>query len=222
MDANTNTVLRLFNSRRHLLTLLATQGYYVDNDVDFSIQDVSIMFNNNQLDMLLSNQSESSSKETSEAVASPKKVYVRYYTGKALRTNVLDEIIEQSFVDDADVLNKKTDTLIVVVDDEPNDSLRQRLTYLYDNQGIFVVVHNIKRLQYNLLKHVMVPEMTILSPEETQTLMEVRNIKDLSQLPEMSRFDPLALATCMRPQQVCRLRRISTSAYEYDYYRVCV
>ena len=211
MDANTNTILRLFNSRKHLLTLLKRQGYNTDDHTDFSIQDVSIMFNNNQLDMLLQ----------VEDLANPKKAYVKYYTGKALRTNMLDEMLEDLFVID-DVLDKKTDTLIVVVDDEPNDSLRQRLTYIYDHQGIFVVVHNIKRLQFNLLEHVMVPEMTILSDEETRTWMESRNLKDLSQLPEMSRFDPLALATCMRPRQVCRLRRISTTAYEYDYYRVCV
>lgn len=212
MDAaNTNTILRLFNSRKHLLTLLQYQGYNIVDHVDFSIQDVSIMFNNNQLDMLLSNDVESA----------PKKAYIKYYTGKALRTNILDEMLEDLFVID-DVLDKKTDTLIVVVDDEPNDSLRQRLTYIYDHQGIFVVVHNIKRLQFNLLKHAMVPEMNILSDEETRAFVASRNIKDLTQLPEMSRFDPLALATCMRPQQVCRLRRISTSAYEYDYYRVCV
>jgi DNA-directed RNA polymerase subunit H (RpoH/RPB5) len=130
-------------------------------------------------------------------------------------------MLEDLYVID-DVLDKKTDTLIVVVDDEPNDSLRQRLTYIYDHQSVFVVVHNIKRLQFNLLEHVMVPEMTILSDEETCAFMESKNLKDLTQLPEMSRFDPLALATCMRPRQVCRLRRISTSAYEYDYYRVCV
>jgi DNA-directed RNA polymerase subunit H (RpoH/RPB5) len=191
------------------LTLLQRQGYNVVDHVDLSIQDVSIMFNNNQLDMFLSNDTDT------------KKVYIKYYTGKALRTNILDEMLEDLYVID-DVLDKKTDTLIVVVDDEPNDSLRQRLTYIYDHQSVFVVVHNIKRLQFNLLEHVMVPEMTILSDEETCAFMESKNLKDLTQLPEMSRFDPLALATCMRPRQVCRLRRISTSAYEYDYYRVCV
>ena len=215
MDAaNTNMILRLFNSRKTLLNLLQLQGYNVIDHVDFSIQDVSIMFNNKQLDMLLSN-------EGTKEESGTKKAYIKYYTGKALRTNILDEILEDLFVID-DVLDKKTDTLIVVVDDEPNDSLCQRLTYIYDHQGIFVVVHNIKRLQFNLLEHVMVPKMNILSDEETGVLMETKNIKDLTQLPEMSRFDPLALATCMRPRQVCRLRRISTSAYEYDYYRVCV
>jgi len=204
----TNHVISLYKSRQNLLKLLEAQGYLVDDHRDFSIRDVSIMNTHEQLDMLLQHGS------------GAQKVYVKYYLGKTLRTNVLDDLIEDLFVLD-EVLRKETDTLIIVTE-EPNDSLQAKLRYTYDHQGVFVVVHNIKRLQFNLLEHQLVPKVTLLDAAETQKLLETYRIKDLSQIPEMSRFDPLALAMGMRPRQVCRLRRISTTAYEYDYYRVCV
>jgi len=48
------------------------------------------------------------------------------------------------------------------------------------------------------------------------------NIRDLSQLPEVSRFDPQSLAICLRPGQVCKYTRKSVASLEHDYYRVCV
>ena len=42
------------------------------------------------------------------------------------------------------------------------------------------------------------------------------------QLPEISRFDPQALALCIRPGDVCKFIRNSSTALEYNYYRICV
>ena len=50
------------------------------------------------------------------------------------------------------VLEKK-DVLIIITEDEPNDSITSRLKYLFDHDGILVVIHNINRLQYNILEH---------------------------------------------------------------------
>jgi len=48
------------------------------------------------------------------------------------------------------------------------------------------------------------------------------NLKSKMLLPDMSRFDPLALAVCLRPGQVCQMLRKSATAMNYNYYRVCI
>jgi DNA-directed RNA polymerase subunit H (RpoH/RPB5) len=93
---------------------------------------------------------------------------------------------------------------------------------LFDHDGVFVVVHNIQRLQFNILKHKLVPSTTILTDDEVAELKVKYNIKVLSQLPEISRFDPVALAILIRPGHVCKILRSSATALDYDYYRICV
>ena len=47
-------------------------------------------------------------------------------------------------------------------------------------------------------------------------------IKDKSQLPEISRFDPHALVVGVRPGNICLIQRSSLTALKTNYYRVCV
>jgi DNA-directed RNA polymerase subunit H len=83
-------------------------------------------------------------------------------------------------------------------------------------------MHNIKRLQYNILQHTLVPKATILAEKAVDELKAKYNLKTLAQLPEISRFDPQSLALCLRPGQVLELQRKSDTAMTYPYYRVCV
>jgi len=119
------------------------------------------------------------------------------------------------------VLTKK-DTLMVIIDDEPNDTIITRLRYLYEHDGIFVIIHNIHRLQSNILNHTLVPNMNILNTEDEVSFMKKYQLKTKSQLPEISRFDPQALVIGIRPGQICKIQRPSTTALTTDYYRVCV
>ena len=83
-------------------------------------------------------------------------------------------------------------------------------------------MHNIERLQFNLLNHVLVPYTEILENSQVEELKKEYSLKNLTQLPEISRFDPHALAVCLRPGQVCKLQRKSSTALNYYYYRVCL
>jgi len=167
------------------------------------------MFSNSQLDMLIKHSD------------SERKVYIKYYlTAKQIRPQNLDDIIEDLFVIE-NVLTKD-DTLIIITEDEPNDTIVTKMKYLYDHDGIFVVIHNIRRLQYNILNHKLVPSCTILKDEDIVKLKNEYNISNLMQLPEISRFDPQALALCVRPGNVCEFRRSSATAMFYNYYRICV
>ena len=73
-----------------------------------------------------------------------------------------------------------------------------------------------------MLKLKLVPRGFILEETEIDEMKKKYNIKDLKQLPEISRFDPQALAMSIRPGQVCMFNRESVTAMFSDYYRVCV
>ena len=208
-------IISLYNSRKTIIKLLSSLDYNVDDYKDFSINEIDAMSNNSQLDMLLCKKMIGVEKE--------KKVYVKYYNivgHKQITKNVIDATIDDLFSIEKILTND--DTLIIIMDDEPNDSNIARMNYLYDLDGKFVVMHNIKRLQYDITEHSLVPKMTILTVDETKLLMKEKNLTTLSQLPEISRFDPHALALCVRPQQVCKIERSSATALKSIYYRVCV
>ena len=121
-----------------------------------------------------------------------------------------------------DNILEKKDTLIIITEDEPNDAIITHIKYLFYHDDLFVVIHNIRRLQFNILEHNLVPKCSILENNEVENFMNKFNIQSLKQLPEISRFDPQALALCMRPGQIAKFSRKSITALETDYYRVCV
>jgi len=212
MSSNSSRIISIYKSRSVLLEQLQSRGFKVDDYLSYSINEIDAMLANSQLDMLLTNENGN-------------KVYVKYYftakqTTKQIKKEVLDNIIEDLYVIE-EVLTKK-DTLIVIIEDEPNDTILAKLRYLYDHDGIFVILHNIHRLQTNILNHTLVPYMEILKPEQINDFMEKYQIKSLTQLPEISRFDPQALVVGIRPGEICRIKRNSTTAMSSDYYRVCV
>ena len=52
---STSTIISIYNSRKNLLEILEERGFAVANYSNFSITDVGILTENNQLDMLLGN-----------------------------------------------------------------------------------------------------------------------------------------------------------------------
>ena len=75
---------------------------------------------------------------------------------------------------------------------------------------------------YNVLDNDLVPEHIIISAEAKKQLAQEYNIVKESQWPEISRFDPAALAIGLRPGQVAEIIRKSPTALETKYYRLCV
>jgi len=209
MSTTSNRILSVFKSRKTILELMEKQGFDIKSYINFSINEIDAMYTNAQLDMLLTNE------------GSNKKAYIKYYlSAKQIKPDSLDDIIEDLF--DIENVLKKEDILIVIIEDEPNDTIVTKVKYLYDRNGIFVVIHNIKRLQFNILNHRLVPSCEILTETEVEDLKKKYKLTNTMQLPEISRFDPQALAICLRPGQVCKFERDSLTAMKYDYYRVCV
>ena len=224
MTSASNRILSIYKSRNTILELLSYRGYDISEYTGFSINEIDAMFSNTQLDMLIA---ESLPKDTAAAAAaaaaipSGRKVYVKYYLqSKQIRPPNLDEIIEDLFLIES-ILTKE-DTLVVIVNEEPNETIINKVKYLYDHDGILVVIHHIKRLQFNILNHQLVPRMTILGDLEKAELYKRYSLQNNKNLPEISRFDPQALAVMLRPGEICRLERKSATALTKDYYRVCI
>ena len=209
MASKSNRILNIYKSRKNILDILFEQDYKVSDYEGFTINEIDAMYANTQLDMLINHDKNG------------RKIYIKYYlTAKQIRPQNLEDIIEDLFT--VENILTKEDTLVIIIEDEPNDTILTRLKYLYDHDGIFVIIHNIRRLQYNLLKHRLVPDCYLLDDKEREDLMKKYNIKQPMQLPEISRFDPQALVMCLRPGDICKFVRNSATAMTYDYYRICV
>ena len=57
--------------------------------------------------------------------------------------------------------------------------------------------------------------------EEKEEFYKKFNVNE-TQIPEISRFDPVARALCLRPKQICKITRYDKISYKNDYYRICV
>lgn len=201
-------VLSIFKSREVILQHLERQGYDISNYNEFSINEVNIMTQNKQLDMLLEN------------TETKKKVFIKYFLHKGLRDTYIYEMIEDLY--NLEQILSKDDMLIIVAKDDPNSSLQSFLKTIYSNEDVFAVVHSLKRLQFNILEHDLVPKHTILEESELIEFRKKYGITNNSQIPDISRFDPVALAIGMRPGEICHIQRRSKIAVFGDYYRVCI
>jgi len=169
---------------------------------------VNIMNQNKQLDMLLTD------------TENKKKVFVKYFLLKGLRDTYIYDMIEDLY--NLEQILNKGDTLIIIAKDDPNSSLQAFLKTIFSNEDIFIIVHSLKRLQFNILEHELVPKHTILTDEQVTGFKKEYGINNTSQIPEISRFDPVALAIGMRPGKICHIERKSKIAVVGDYYRHCI
>jgi DNA-directed RNA polymerase subunit H (RpoH/RPB5) len=217
VTTNTSVLIsQLFQSRKNVLELMEKQGFDVSGYSNFSVSELNAMKQNNQLDMLLEQKVSSSVEKSPEN----KKVYIRYYLAKTIRPANLQEMIDDLFVLTETL--KKQDMLYIIIKDNVNETLINELKDIWERDGIFIVIENIKCLQFNILKHVGVPEHIIINDDDVKAIMKRYNITDKAQFPDISRFDPVARAIGLRPGQVCRIIRSSKSAIVTEYYRLCV
>ena len=193
---------------------MGKQGYNIEDYGNFSVNEVNSMKQNNQLDMLLEK------KEENPVTKRKNKIYIRYYLGKTIRPSNLQEMIDDLF--NLEEILKKDDTLFIIIKDEINETLTNELKHIWESDGIFIVIENIKRLQFNILDHELVPEHTIVPESEVVNIMKKYNITNKIQFPDISRFDPVARAIGLRPGQLCHIVRPSKTAIKADYYRICI
>ena len=246
-------IREIYKSRINLLEILKHQGYAVDDLEGVGITDIAIMVEHGQLDMTLERVGDGvedvAGNATPSAIgggiapqptpdtiggatpsaigeATPSaignKLYVRYNVTSTFRTtNALSDLVDDLYTID-ETLGPK-DELIVITLDDPNDKLMKLMEKMWVQDNTYVRVIGLKRLQFNILNHTLVPKHTILSPEDRTTMLKKYNVTDaMKQLPVISRFDPVANVIGIRPGQVCEIQRSSRTAVTANYYRVCV
>jgi len=211
--AQSSHINEIFKSRKHVVDFLKRQGFNVADYESFSIHEVNAMYQAKQMDMLFKKDDGS------------KKTYVKYHTGKTaqieknLRPVSIYEYIEDLFT--LEEILVKTDDLIIIINDEPNDTIEKTLKHIWEQDGIFVNVISMKRLQYNILEHVLVPPHTVLSKEEALAIRRKYNIMTDKQIPDISRFSPVAQLIGIRPGDICKVIRPSKTAIQTEFYRIC-
>jgi DNA-directed RNA polymerase subunit H (RpoH/RPB5) len=207
MTNSNSFIISIYNSRKNLLEILNERGFNIAKYSDFGITEIGILMESNQLDMLLEN-------ETTK-----KKIYVKYYISKVIKPQNIYDIVEDLFHLES-ILEKKDD-LMVIIKDEPNETMLENIKDIWVSENIYISLINIKRLQFNILKHVLVPKHTILTHSEKELFMKKYNIFDKSQIPDISYFSPVSLVMGIRPNDVVKIERNSRTSISTEYYRIC-
>lgn len=203
----------IHKSRKNVLNLLERQGYNISDYNNFTVTEVNAMYQNKQLDMLIEKNKEDSKTKRKN------KIYVRYYLAKNLRPQNIQEMIDDLF--QMEEVLTKDDTLLIISKDEMNETLTNLMKHIWETEKLFIIIQNIKRLQYVILDNILVPNHRIMEENEAIKIKEKYNCGD-TDLPEISRFDPVAQAICIRPGQICEIIRPSKTAITAYYYRICV
>jgi len=207
MTQQSGEILSIYKSRNIVLELLQTQHYNTEDYDDFSVTEVNSLVKNKQLDMLLTKDE------------GGKKTYIKYHLAKTLRPNHIYEYIEDLF--NLEEVLTKNDDILIIMKGEPNETLIKLLKNIWQQENIFIIIINIKRLQFNPLNHILVPTHSILDEEEDIAIRKRYNIMRDDQLPGLSRFSPIAQAIGIRPGKICKIVRPSKTAITTDFYRIC-
>jgi DNA-directed RNA polymerase subunit H (RpoH/RPB5) len=218
MESKSNYLIQLYKARVNVLSHLTNTGFDCSTYIGFNLEELDVMRKYDQLNFKVMNQ------KTNEQCY----IYhlVEDTTGKKkgtsnlLKKNTISDIIDEVYNDTA-ILNK-SDTLIIITTDYSADSIHESIKNLWENDHIYVVVYNLKQLQINPLKHVFVPKHIRLTQDEKMEVYKKYNIEQDSQLPQISRFDPISKILLIRPGEICKIERFEKSSFNTDYYRICI
>jgi DNA-directed RNA polymerase subunit H (RpoH/RPB5) len=212
MQNNSSLISSIHKSRTTILELMSKQGYDIQEYDHSTLTDTNAKYANNQLDMLFD--------KPKDSTKNIHKTYINYSLERPTRPPQIQDIVEDLF--NVEDLLQKEDTLMIVTKDEPSENVLNNIKHIWEKDGIFIILQNIKRLQFNILNHTIVPEHRIMSDAEIKDIMEKHNIHSIDTFPDISRFDPVAIAIGMRPGQVCEIIRPSKTSVTGKYYRTCV
>ena len=149
-----------------------------------------------------------------------KKIYIKYFNlDKSIRHNNVHEIVDSLF--NIEQVLSTDDELIIIIKDEPNETLQKLQTSIYTHDNIFVTIINIDRLKFNILNHNLVPKHRVLTNDEKEQVKAQYNIENDNEFPTISRFDPVSQVLGIRPTELFEIERSSKTAIKTKFYRIC-
>tara|TARA_B100001769_G_scaffold275296_1_gene276926 strand:+ start:7503 stop:8126 length:624 start_codon:yes stop_codon:yes gene_type:complete len=200
-------ITSIYNARKNLLEILEERNYDITNYNNFTINEIGIMTESNQLDMLLNEKT------------GKNKIYVKFYINKLLKPQNIYDMVEDLFHLE-NILNK-TDDFIIITKDQPNETLIQNIKDIWMSDNIYISLLGIKHLQFNILKHQLVPPHKKLNENDANEFMNKYNILNVKQIPDISYFSPVSLVSGFRPGDIIHIKRKSRTSIFTDYYRIC-
>ena len=201
-------ISKIYQSRRIILEILQkTRGFDTSDYAGSSMNEINTMYENKQLDMIF------------EHPETKQRLYIKYHLAKNIKENHLYDLIDDLY--DLEQILDDTDDLILISKHKISQSLKSILKQIYIKDQKFINIYNVDDYLFNILEHKLVPIHTVLTEKEKDEIIKKYYITDLSQFPEISRFDPVAQAIGLRPGQLCKIVRPSPTAIETNYYRLC-
>ena len=205
MSSYNPLISKIHKSRNIILKILEKRGFNVDDWTGFSINEIQTLYNNKQLDILVSKDD--------------KKIYVKYHLDTRLGYTHIYEYIDDLF--DVEEILTDDDELIIISKDKINATTKSIAEDLFVKDNKFVNIYNLHDYLFNILDHTLVPEHRIINESEKKEVEKFYNIVKDSHWPEISRFDPVATAIGIKPGQVAEITRSSPTSLTTKYYRLC-
>jgi len=193
--------------RTNILDIFKIRGFDTSSYEYPSISDVNAMVINDQLDMLIYNET------------TGQKAYIKFHLAKKLQISNVRDYIEDLFIID-EVLTQKDD-LFIISKNESNDSIKKHLQEIWEKDHHYISIIALKSLKMNILNHHYQPKFKVLTEDESNQVYKTYNITNKYIIPEIGRFDPVSLVLGIRPGQLCEILRPSKTAITAPYYRIC-
>ena len=211
MQLNSSLISSIHKSRDTVIEMMSFQGYDVSEYANSTLTETNAKHSANQLDMLF---------DKANGDNMIHKTYVNYHIEKSLRPGYIQDIVEDLY--HVEEMLQKSDTLMIVTREDTSENVLNAVRHILEKDGIFIIVINIKRLQFNILNHSIVPKHRTMTDSEVKSVMEKHNLTNIKEFPDINRFDPVAVAIGLRPGKVCEITRPSKTSIEGMYYRICV
>jgi len=206
-SSSSSFISKLHKSRGILLDILEKRGFVTDDYKFFGISEIQIMFNNKQLDMLLTNPK------------NKKNIYVKYHLSTLNQQKIYEYIDDLFHLED--ILTPRDELLIIIKNQNINKTLEEIMKFVYVKDKIFINIKKVKHYLFNHLDHIYVPPHRIMTEQEKKIHYEKYKITNDNQMPEISRFDATASIIGLRPGELCEITRPSTTSIRSKYYRLC-
>lgn len=199
-------ILSTFKARQTLLEMACDRGYTVPEE-QFAVDVATFrhLYNISKCDLLFSK----------EAAASDQKIYIKFIQAGKARPNMIRDMAQHYF---KHVLTPASE-LIFVLKLRPNNSiLKIRKELGYERCEFFWL----DRLQFNITKHVLVPQHQKTSPEEVKKIIDMYKLSNISQLPRLTTADPVVQYYNFKRGDVIKIVRPSPTSFSHVVYRSVV
>jgi DNA-directed RNA polymerase subunit H (RpoH/RPB5) len=218
--SKSSLISSIYKSREIILEQLEMQNYDVSNYKGIDINEINTLYETSMLDILVEKNTEDGQETKEETEMIKQKMYVHYYPDGKISQTKIQNLIDDLFITEETLTQK--DTLFVITENEPNETINNFVHHLWEKDGIFVIIQSIRRLKFNVLKHELQPKFRILNQMEVDDVKKKYNIMNDSNWPEISRFDPVCKSTFIRPGEIFEVMRPSKTALISKYYLICI